>query len=97
MSVHGYPSHLDDLANYIEEPLLPTLVHTFLWQQLHPDSDSSSMSSDFDLDLTDMVDMATSVFHSAAATFFAPSDVSGTHGMCRELIRSTPSWRGKGA
>jgi len=55
------------------------------------------MSSDFDLDLTDMMGMAISVFHSAAATFFAPSDVSGTHGMCRELIRSTPSWRGKGA
>ena len=81
MSVHGYPSHLDDLANYIEEPLLPTLVHTFLWQQLHPDSDSSSMS-DFDLDLTDIMSLAISVYHSAAATFFAPSDISGTCGMC---------------
>ena len=37
---------------------------------------------------------AVSVFHSAVATFFAPSDISGTRGMRRERIRSTPSWRG---
>lgn len=35
-----------------------------------------------------------SVFHSAVATFFSPSDPSGIHGMRREHIRSTPSWRG---
>jgi hypothetical protein len=34
-----------------------------------------------------------SVFTSAVATFFAPSDPSGIHGMRRERIRSTPSWR----
>jgi hypothetical protein len=34
-----------------------------------------------------------SVFASAVATFFAPSDPSGIHGMRRERIRSTPSWR----
>lgn len=35
-----------------------------------------------------------SVFHSAMATFFAPSDPSGSHGMRQEHIRSTPSWHG---
>lgn len=35
-----------------------------------------------------------SVFHSAIATFLAPSDPSGLHGMRRECICSTPSWRG---
>ena len=39
---------------------------------------------------------AVSVFHSAIATFFAPGDMSGIHGMRRERIRSTPSWRGGG-
>jgi hypothetical protein len=34
------------------------------------------------------------VFHSAVATFHAPSDPSGAHGMRRKCIRSTPSWRG---
>jgi len=37
---------------------------------------------------------AASVFHSAVATFFAPGDMSGSCGMRRERIRSTPSWRG---
>jgi hypothetical protein len=36
-----------------------------------------------------------SVFHSAVATYHAPSDPSSTHGMRRERIRSTPSWRGQ--
>ena len=35
-----------------------------------------------------------SVFHSAIATFLAPSDPSGLHGMRCERIHSTPSWRG---
>ena len=35
-----------------------------------------------------------SVFASAVATFFAPSDPSGIHGMRHERIRSTPCWRG---
>ncbi|KAJ3007937.1 hypothetical protein NUW54_g3347 [Trametes sanguinea] len=33
------------------------------------------------------------VFHSAIATFYAPSDPSGVGGMRREHIRATPSWR----
>jgi hypothetical protein len=37
----------------------------------------------------------TSVFSSAMATFYAPSDPSGRHGMQCERIRSTPSWRGR--
>ena len=37
-----------------------------------------------------------SVFNSAVATFFSPSDPSSTRGMRRERIRSTPSWRGRG-
>jgi len=37
-----------------------------------------------------------SVFHSAIATYHAPSDPSGLHGMRRERIRSTRSWLGKG-
>ena len=36
-----------------------------------------------------------SMFHSAIAKFHAPSDPSGTQGMRRERICSTPSWRGR--
>lgn len=35
-----------------------------------------------------------SVFHSATAVFYAPSDISGVGGMRKEVIRATPSWRG---
>lgn len=34
------------------------------------------------------------VFHSATATFYAPSDLCGSGGLCRETIRSTPYFRG---
>jgi hypothetical protein len=33
------------------------------------------------------------VFHSALATYHAPSDLSGIGGMHREWIRATPSWQ----
>jgi hypothetical protein len=33
------------------------------------------------------------VYHSAIATFFAPSDLSGVSGMRNERIRALPSWR----
>jgi hypothetical protein len=35
-----------------------------------------------------------SVFHSAVACFYSPSDLCGAGGMHRERIRSTPNWRG---
>lgn len=41
-------------------------------------------------------DSPISVFHSAAATFYAPSDMSGHYSMHHEWIHSTPSWRGQG-
>jgi hypothetical protein len=41
------------------------------------------------------INVKISVFHSAVATFYAPSDPSGTQGMRRERIRSAPTWRGK--
>lgn len=37
-----------------------------------------------------------SVFNSAIATFFAPSDEAGIRGMKRERIRATRSWRNTG-
>ena len=50
------------------------------------------------IDLAHMrpLDGKISVFNSAVATFFSPSDPSSTRGMRRERIRSTPSWRGRG-
>jgi hypothetical protein len=51
-----------------------------------------------DLERTGMhpVDGKVSVYNSAVATFFSPSDPSSVRGMRRERIRSTSSWRGRG-
>lgn len=65
---------------------LPTLVSTFLSEQLGTSNPS--------VIVPDVVPVKSlSVYHSAIATFYAPSDPSGIGGMRREWIRSTPSWR----
>ena len=47
---------------------------------------------DQDLSLTNFDDKI-SVFHSAIATYYAPSDHSGIYGMSKQRIRSNPNWR----
>ena len=46
-------------------------------------------------DLLEMISPV-SIFHSTLATFYAPSDISGIHGMRCECIRSTPTWHATG-
>ncbi|KAJ7725533.1 hypothetical protein B0H16DRAFT_1781820 [Mycena metata] len=91
----AYPRRADDLALHIKLPHFPDLLASFLEDQIYPDrhSDDDSVSSDVSFDLTDSF---ISVYHSAIATFYAPSDPSGIRGMRRERIRSTPSWRKHG-
>jgi hypothetical protein len=85
--VNSYPRALQELAAKINEPDLPALTRMFLSDQLGIDG----MPAGF---LPSTIHVK--VFHSATATFFAPSDPSGIHGMRRERIRATPSWRGRG-
>lgn len=91
-SVRSYPSSLDRLADFINQPELPELTRRFLFDQLEGEDGRSSAHVNID-DLP-FIFSGISVFHSAVATFYAPSDESGIHGMRRETIRSTPSWRG---
>ncbi|KAJ7138682.1 hypothetical protein C8R43DRAFT_1089287 [Mycena crocata] len=94
----AYPTSIVALAAHIHVPNFPHLVQSFLHDQLYPDSASeASSSSPSDYDDTDMLaDLPVSVFHSAVATFYSPSDPSGIRGMRRERIRSTPRWRKSG-
>ncbi|KAG1896783.1 uncharacterized protein F5891DRAFT_1192680 [Suillus fuscotomentosus] len=79
------------LAHEVAVPDLRRLIRHFLFTQLNQD------------DPRDPADVPTGslprhegklqVFNSAAATFFAPSDLSGTGGMRREHIRACPLWR----
>ncbi|RPD70597.1 hypothetical protein L226DRAFT_547722 [Lentinus tigrinus ALCF2SS1-7] len=86
----GYPRTLQDLGPHIGIQNLTTLVSRFLFPQMHPDvplpEDDTLLPPLPGL-------MQVRVYHSAIATFYAPSDPSGIGGMHREYIRATPSWR----
>jgi hypothetical protein len=41
----------------------------------------------------DFAGHAVYVYHSAVASYYAPSDISGVHGMHRQRIHAVPSWR----
>jgi hypothetical protein len=72
------------------------LIRQFLHGQLHLDSETASLiSADDTLDaLPNFYDSEKiSVYNSASATFYAPSDLSGIGGMRREHIRVVQSWR----
>lgn len=82
------------LALDLELPRFPMMIQEFLHDQLHS---ADNNPPNFD-PLNAQVFMGkVSVFNSAAASFYAPSDISGTGGMRREHIQSTPSWRGGAA
>ncbi|KAF4602983.1 hypothetical protein EYR38_003387 [Pleurotus pulmonarius] len=92
--IRTYPRRIAELAEYIGYPQLHELTRRFLYDHLYPNARFSS--NEIPLNDCPSIDSKTSVYHSAIATFFAPSDSSGIYGMRRERIRSTPSWRGTG-
>ncbi|EDR00779.1 uncharacterized protein LACBIDRAFT_333821 [Laccaria bicolor S238N-H82] len=93
-AIRAYPRRLAELANHIGCPPLVELTRRFLYDQLHTDDGTSS--ADIPIQQCPYPTGRVSVFHSAVATFYAPSDESGIRGMRTERIRSTPSWRKHG-
>ncbi len=89
----GYPRTLLGLGQYIKCPSLMDHVRRFLYYQAHPESDRSDIELEECPTLPDSQRVL--VFHSACATFYSPSDISGLGGMKSEHIRSCPRWRGK--
>lgn len=75
---------------HINQPLLGEMARRFLFDQLNPDPVISS--DDVELDECPNITSKVFVYHSATATFYAPSDFSGIRGMKKERIRSTPSF-----
>ncbi|OBZ78313.1 U2 snRNP component prp10 [Grifola frondosa] len=78
------------LGNEIGHPQLLELIRRFLYDQLNPDSALPGL--DVDLAECPIFHEQISVFYSAAASYYAPSDPSGTSGMHREHLRATPLW-----
>ncbi|KAG1860203.1 hypothetical protein DFJ58DRAFT_840085 [Suillus subalutaceus] len=87
--------YTDLLADQIGEPELTTHIQRFLHHQLHH-SDSNSEASESGTGsssaLPEHYEKLT-LYTSAIATFFAPSDVSGIGGMCYERIHAVDTWR----
>jgi len=82
---------MEELSAYIEQPRFPELLQRFLYDQLNPGAAISS--DDIPLDQCPVFNSRISVYHSAVARFFAPSDLCGAGGMYQERIRSNPNWR----
>jgi hypothetical protein len=88
-----YPNTMDSLAHYIGEPKLPEYVRHFLYDQHHPDADICGMDVSLEACPTASPFLHVNVFHSASATYHAPSDLSGIGGMHRKWIRAVPLWQ----
>lgn len=94
LPVSGYPKTLDALGDLINVPALTLLTQQFLYNQLHPDS--FLPAEDMNPASLPLPRGHIRVYHSAVATFYAPSDLSGRYGMYRERLRCTPNWRSTG-
>jgi hypothetical protein len=81
------------LAAHIGEPKLQEFVKRFLYDQLYPDANVCGMDAPIEACPNLPPTLHVRVFHSARATYFAPSDLSGIGGMHRESIRAMPSWK----
>ncbi|EMD34989.1 hypothetical protein CERSUDRAFT_66835 [Gelatoporia subvermispora B] len=82
------------LALQVRQPRLVKFIRRFLYDQTS--QGANQVSSEVPLNMCPDFREKVYVYYSAAATYYAPSDPSGTQGMRREHIRTTPSWFGGG-
>ncbi|KAH8990667.1 hypothetical protein EDB86DRAFT_3065262 [Lactarius hatsudake] len=90
VSESSYPSQLHALAAYIKQPMFLLIFAQFLYKFRHPDERVAPST----MEECPVFDGAIKVHHSAVATFYAPSDLSGSGGLRHERIRSTPNFFG---
>jgi hypothetical protein len=89
----GYPTGLDALSRHIQQTQLVELTRCLLWTHLNPEHALAAVDVPMDALPQLSEDDRVTVFHSAIATFYAPSDSWGAGGMTRERIRCNPHWR----
>ncbi|KAH9024047.1 hypothetical protein EDB85DRAFT_2150734 [Lactarius pseudohatsudake] len=87
---YDYPSQLHALAAYIKQPKFPLVFSQFLYKVSHPDEQVAPST----IRECPAFEGIIKVYHSAIATFYAPGDLSGSGGLRRERIRSTPHFFG---
>ena len=83
------PTDIQSLAEHLNILNLLLLTSQFLFDQLHPNGPSVDEQP---WESLPNIPSLISVFHSAHAIFYTPSDVLGSHGMLHQIIWSTPSW-----
>ncbi|OCH84269.1 hypothetical protein OBBRIDRAFT_815526 [Obba rivulosa] len=86
----AHPQNVQMLSAYIHQPQLLELIQRFLRVQTQPNASHDSIQ--IRLDQCPIYRGKIYTYHSATATYFAPSDPCGVGGMHREHIRGTPSW-----
>ena len=87
MTESGYPQNLNLLARFINQPQFPFAFRRFLFHYNCPDEQSP-----YDIEDLPLFEGEIKVYHSAIASYYAPSDLCGAGGLHREFIRSTPSF-----
>lgn len=88
--------NLLQLGEELHIPDLASVLSRFLFEQQQQRAGDASLETPDSEDNYPQYTGQIKVFSSASALFYAPSDVSGIHGMHREIIRSTPNWRNEG-
>ncbi|KAL0566547.1 hypothetical protein V5O48_015461 [Marasmius crinis-equi] len=78
----GSPKRVEALAAHISKPQLPELISRFLQDQIYPNPNISPFN--IPLEACPRFNGKISIFHSAVARFFAPSDTCGAGGMYQE-------------
>ena len=80
----------EDIATRFEQPGFTNLLQKFIYNQEHLKSDSDTSL----VDLRHLPEFCgeITVYTSAIATFYAPSDISGVGGMRRERIHAVETW-----
>ena len=86
-----YPTTLWQLGQHVDQQNLEDLVSEFLFHQVNPHETPLPPVHSIRWLTAGITHL--SVFHSANTVFCAPNNPSGTGGMYREAIRSTPQWK----
>lgn len=89
--VRGISHKLLPLAAHLNIPSLPEMISEFLYEQENQDQDAPAFTN-LPPNQRPQCQGKIIAYPSAVATFYAPSDISGINGMCRERIRSVDSW-----
>ncbi|KAF8259888.1 hypothetical protein EI94DRAFT_1773823 [Lactarius quietus] len=86
----SYPSRLRTLAAYINQPRFPLVFSQFLYKHCHPEEQIAPPT----IEECPTFEGTIKVHHSAVATYYSPSNLSGSSGLWCERIQSTPNFHG---